>query len=93
MRGREVRNIPGTIRAIDLGNGVCELRKDIDVLTIIPERKQRSNKLLLTLGTVGIFGGAAVAFICLAPPLGILLMSVVAWLMFAAASTTEKEEN
>lgn len=91
--GRVLRNTEGTIRAIDEGNGICRLQKDIDVLEIIKTKEPHNNRLLLTLGTVGIFGGAAVAFICLAPPLGILLMSVVAWLMFAAASTTEKEEN
>lgn len=88
-RERTVANIPGTIRAIDTGNGMCELRKDIDVLTIIPQKKQRSTKLIMTLGSIGIFGGAAAALILLAPAFSTILMAVVAWLMFAAASGTE----
>ena len=86
MRGktRSMKNIPGTIRAIDLGNGICELRKDPDVLCIIPERKQRNEKLLWTLGSIGIFGGAAVALLLLAPAFSTILMAVVAWMMFAS---------
>lgn len=88
-RGRAVANIPGTIRAIDTGNGMCELRKDIDVLTIIPQKKRRSEKLIWTLGSIGIFGGAAAALILLAPAFSTILMAVVAWLMFAVASGAE----
>lgn len=88
--GRVLRNTEGTIRAIDEGNGICRLQKDIDVLEIIKTKEPHNNRLLLTLGTVGIFGGAAAAVIFLAPPIGILLMSVVAWLMFSAAATNEQ---
>lgn len=91
--GRVLRNTEGAIRTIDEGNGIYRLQKDIDVLEIIKIKEPRNSKLLLTLGTVGIFGGAAAAVICLAPPIGIMLMAVVAWCLFAANSTkTEREE-
>lgn len=89
-QGRVMRNTEGAIRAIDEGNGICRLQKEIDVLEIIPIKKPRSAKAILTLGTVGIFGGASAAMICLAPPIGILLMSVVAWCLFAALATNEE---
>ncbi len=88
--GRVLRNTEGAIRTIDEGNGIYRLQKDIDVLEIIKTKEPRNSKLLLTLGTVGIFGGAAAAVICLAPPIGIILMSVVAWCMFSALATDEK---
>lgn len=91
MKGRTMKNIPGTIRAIDLGNGICELRKDPDVLTIIPVRKKRNTRLLFAIGTAAIFAGAAVAMLILAPAFSTLLFAVVAWCGFAAASG--KEEN
>lgn len=90
-QGRVMRNIEGTIRAIDRGDGVCELIKDIDVLTIIPERKKHSMKLV-TLGTLALFIAAAVTMICLAPAFGVLLFALVAWTMFAALATGEEEE-
>ena len=94
MKGRTVKNIEGAIRTVDCGNGVYELVKDPDVLTIMPERKQRNTKLIWTLGGFGIFGGAAVALILLAPAFSTLLMALIAWMMFAAAATkTEKEER
>lgn len=89
-QGRVMRNTEGAIRAIDEGNGICRLQKDIDVLEIIKTEEPRNSRLPLTLGTIGIFGGAAAAVIFLAPPIGILLMSVVAWLMFSALATNEK---
>ena len=86
-----MRNIEGTIRAIDRGDGVCELIKDIDVLTIIPERKKHSMKLI-TLGTLALFIAAAVTMIMIAPAFGVLLFALVAWTMFAALATGEEEE-
>ena len=86
-----MRNIEGTIRAIDRGDGVCELIKDIDVLTIIPERKKHSMKLI-TLGTLALFIAAAVMMIMIAPAFGVLLFALVAWTMFAALATGEEEE-
>lgn len=90
-QGRVMRNIEGTIRAIDRGDGVCELIKDIDVLTIIPERKKHSMKLI-TLGTLALFIAAAVTMIMIAPAFGVILMSVIAWTLFAALATGEEEE-
>ena len=90
-QGRVMRNIEGTIRAIDRGDGVCELIKDIDVLTIIPERKKHSMKLI-TLGTLALFIAAAVTMIMIAPAFGVLLFALVAWTMFAALATGEEEE-
>ena len=89
-QGRVMRNIEGTIRAIDRGDGVCELIKDIDVLTIIPERKKHSMKLI-TLGTLALFIAAAVTMIMIAPAFGTLLFALVAWTMFAALATGEDE--
>lgn len=90
-QGRVMKNIEGTIRTIDCGNGVYELRKDIDVLAIIPQKKQRNTgKILFALGTVGIFTGAAVALILLAPAFSTILMAVVAWCMFAAINSKEE---
>ena len=88
--GRVLRNPEGAIRTIDEGNGIYRLQKDLDVLEIIKIKEPRNSCLLLTLGTIGIFGGAAAAVICLAPPIGIILMSVVAWCMFSALATNEK---
>lgn len=90
-QGRVMRNIEGTIRAIDRGDGVCELIKDIDVLTIIPERKKHSMKLI-TLGTLALFIAAAVTMIMIAPAFGVLLFALVAWTLFAAIATGEEEE-
>lgn len=90
-QGRVMRNIEGTIRAIDRGDGVCELIKDIDVLTIIPERKKHSMKLI-TLGTLALFIAAAVTMIMIAPAFGVLLFALVAWTLFAALATGEEEE-
>ena len=91
-QGRVMRNIEGTIRAIDRGDGVCELIKDIDVLTIIPERKKHSMKLI-TLGTLAMFIAAAVALIWLAPAFGVLLFAVIAWTMFAALASGEVDDD
>lgn len=90
-QGRVMRNIEGTIRAIDRGDGICELIKDIDVLTIIPERKKHSMKLI-TLGTLALFIAAAVTMIMIAPAFGVLLFALVAWTMFAALATGEEDE-
>lgn len=90
-QGRVMRNIEGTIRAIDRGDGICELIKDIDVLTIIPEHKKHSMKLI-TLGTLALFIAAAVTMIMIAPAFGVLLFALIAWTMFAALATGEEEE-
>ena len=91
-QGRVMRNIEGTIRAIDRGDGICELIKDIDVLTIIPERKKHSMKLI-TLGTLALFIAAAVTMIMIAPAFGVLLFALVAWTMFAALATGEGDDE
>lgn len=83
-------NVPGVIRAIDRGNGVCELVKEPDVLCVMPvRRRRRTKKLLSILGAVGVFVGAAAAIIYLTPALGTILFAVVAGLMFAALMTGE----
>lgn len=88
---REMANVPGVIRAIDRGNGICELVKEPDVLCVMPVRRRRKiRKLLSFLGTIGLFIGAAVAIICLAPALGTILFAVVAGLMFAAMMAGEE---
>ena len=87
-----MRNIPGTVRAIDRGDGICELRKDPDVLCIIQQRPKRSTKALAVLGTVGIFLGAALAIIYMAPAFGTILFALLAGLVFASIVTKEEEE-
>lgn len=89
MKG-SVINVPGAIRAKEIGDGVCELVKEPDVLCIVQERKKRRNdKIIMALFTAGVFGGVAAALVILAPALGTILFAVVAWLGFAAAATGE----
>ena len=86
----EMKNVPGIVRAVDRGNGICELVREPDVLCIRPIRKKRS-RLLSALGTIGIFLAAAVAVILLAPALGTILFGVLAGCMFFGM--TSKEED
>lgn len=81
----EMRNIPGVVRAIDRGNGICELVKAPDVLCVMPVRsKKKLRRLLSIAGTVGIFAAAALAVIFLAPALGTILFGIVSGLLFAS---------
>ena len=91
-QGRVMRNIEGTIRTVECGDGVFELVKDIDVLTITPERKKHSVKLI-TLGTLALFIAAAVTMIMIAPAFGVLLFALVAWTLFAALATGEGDDE
>ena len=85
-----IQNVPGTIRAIDRGNGICELTKEPDVLCIIPKHRNKMiRKLVMTLGTAGIIGGAAAAVILAAPALGVFIFALLAWCMFAGWATGE----
>ena len=88
---REMKNVPGIVRAVDRGNGICELVREPDVLIIKPVRRRKYHKLLSALGTMGIFLGAAAAVICLAPALGTLLFGLIAGCMFF--SMVSKEED
>lgn len=87
---REMKNIPGIVRAVDRGNGICELVREPDVLIIKPVRR-KYHKLLSALGTMGIFLGAAAAVICLAPALGTLLFGLIAGCMFFSMVSKEDE--
>lgn len=91
-QGRVMRNIEGTIRTVECGDGVFELVKDIDVLTITPERKRKDTRLI-TVGTLAMFIAAAVALIVIAPAFGVLLFALVAWTMFAALATGEGDDE
>lgn len=86
--GRVV-NIPGNIRAKEIGNGVCELVKEPDVLLVVREKSRKKYRRIMTLGTVALFAGLAAALIYLAPALGTILFAVVAWCGFAASATGE----
>lgn len=89
MKG-SVINVPGAIRAKEIGDGVCELVKEPDVLCIVQERKKRRHdRIIMTLFAVGVFGGLAAALVILAPALGTILFAVVAWCGFAAYATGE----
>ena len=86
----EMRNIPGVVKAVDRGNGICELVKEPDVLCIMPVRGRRKfRKLLSVLGTVGTFVGAALAIIFLAPALGTVLFALIAGVMFLSMLSGE----
>ena len=89
MKGRTtLRNIPGTIRAIDRGNGICELLKEPDVLCVMPKRKNRLlRKVVTMLGTAGIIGGAAAALILAAPAFGLFTFALLAWVLFCGWAT------
>lgn len=88
---RAMTNVPGVIRAVDRGNGICELVKEPDVLCVMPvRRRRRFRKLLSILGTVGLFIGAAAAIICLAPALGTILFALIAGILFFALMTGEE---
>lgn len=82
MKAREMKNIPGVVRAIDRGNGVCELVKEPDALCFEPHRR-KNRRLLSALGTVGVFLAAAFAVIYLAPALGTILFGLLSGCMFA----------
>lgn len=86
--GRVV-NVPGTIRAKEIGNGVCELEKTVDVLCVMKEKSRKKYRRIMTVGTVALFAGLAAALIYLAPALGTILFAVVAWCGFAASATGE----
>lgn len=88
---REMKNIPGIVRAVDRGNGICELVREPDVLCIKPVHRRKYRRLLSAIGTAGFFGGAALAVILLAPALGTILFGVVAGCMFFAMASKEKE--
>lgn len=91
MKGRVMlRNIPGEVRAIDRGDGVCELMKDPDVLTIMPKKQNKMiRKLVMTLGTAGIIAGLAAAVILAAPAFGVFFFALISWVLFAAWATGE----
>ena len=91
MKGRrELTNIPGTIRAIDRGDGICELTKAPDVLCITPNRKRRlPSKVVTALGTAGIIGGVAIALILMAPAFGIVFFALISWILFCGWATGE----
>lgn len=84
-----MRNTEGAIRTVECGNGIYELVKEPDVLEIIPIRSRKNTKLI-TVGTLAMFVGMAAALIVMAPAFGVLLMSVIAWLIFAAASSDKE---
>lgn len=84
-----VANLPGEIRAIDMGNGIYELRKEPDVLCITPMRKRKRNKVLFMVGTLALFIGTGVALVCIAPPVAVITMALVAWCGFASACGKE----
>lgn len=86
-----VKNVKGEVRAIDMGNGIYELRKEPDVLCVIPGKQKRTHKALTVVGTFGIFAGAAAAVIYLAPPIGTVLFALIAWCLFAGMATEDKE--
>lgn len=89
-KGRTVKNIPGEIRAVDIGNGICEIRKDPDVLCIIPHKKKRDTSgILFAVISVALMVGAIAAIIYLAPPIGTLLFALVAWCGFAGMLAKE----
>ena len=80
-----IKNIPGRIRATDIGNGICELTKEPDVLCIIPKKHNKMlRKLIMTLGTAGIIGGVAAAIILAAPAFGVFFFALLAWVLFGA---------
>ena len=89
MKGRVMRNTEGAIRTVECGKGIYELVKEPDVLEIIPVRSRKNTKLI-TVGTLAMFVGMAAALIVMAPAFGVLLMSVIAWLIFAAASSDKE---
>ena len=89
MKGSVV-NVPGAIRAKEIGNGVCELVKEPDVLCIVRARREKKrHKAVMALGTAGLIAGLAATLIYLAPALGTILFAVVAWCGLAAAATGE----
>ena len=89
MKGRTMRNIEGAIRTVECEKGIYELVKEPDVLEIIPVRGKKHTELI-TVGTLALFIGIAVALIVMAPAFGVLLFAVVAWTMFAAMVTGEE---
>lgn len=89
-QGRVMKNTEGAIRAIDEGNGICRLQKDIDVLEIVPVRNKKSPELI-TLGALALFIGLAVALILFSPAFGTIFFAVIAWTMFAAFATGEED--
>lgn len=87
-KGRRLLNIAGEIRAKEIGNGVCELVKEPDVLCVMPEKKENRTHHML-FGSVALFIGMIAAMIYLAPALGTLVFGIVAWCCFAAFATGE----
>ena len=87
------RTCPEGIAEIQQGNGMTELRREIDAICMLPRRsslqareerkKQIIRKVASVLGTLAIFLGAAAAVIYMAPALGTILFAVVAWCGFA----------
>lgn len=89
-KGRTVTNIPGAIRTVDCGNGIYELVKEPDVLTIIPHKKKRNTTgIILAFVALALTIGAVATIIYLAPPIGTLMFAVIAWCGIAAATTKE----
>ena len=91
MRGKTVvKNIPGTIRAVDTGKGFYEFQKEPDVLCIRPKRKNRIKQgAILTAGAVGIVGGAVLAILYLAPAFGTILFALLAVCLFGKVAYGE----
>ena len=91
MRGKQIMvNVPGTIRAVDRGDGICELTKEPDVLCI--ERKRERSiprKTITMLGTAGIIGVVAVTIILMAPAFGVFFFALLTWVLFCGWATGE----
>lgn len=99
MRGRKQQlvNIPGTYRARVYGSvygeGMNELtaeKIEPDVLCVMPKRKKRLlRKVVTMLGTAGIIGGTAAALILAAPAFGLFTFALLAWVLFCGWATEE----
>ena len=83
MKGRVLKNVPGEIKALELGNGVFEVIKEIDVMCMTPNRQEkRKNHDKLIMGTTIAAGFAAGVGLCGAfvmPAMGVLFVVGLAW--------------
>ena len=85
MKGRVLKNVPGEIKALELGNGVFEVIKEIDVLCMTPDRQQEKkrnhdNLIVSTTIAAGFAAGVGLCGAFVMPVMGFLFVIGLAWL-------------
>ena len=84
MKGRVIANIPGDYRTLQVGDGIFEIYKEVDVLCMTPETKEKKkdHDRLITSSVVaaGVLSGAGLCGMFVMPVMGVLFIIGLAWI-------------